>query len=62
MNLFIAEEQWFSRDELEFVEVEFVVGERSHQNGITNECCVTASVENPIVKEGVITCRSDYLK
>jgi len=50
VNLFIAEEQWFSRDELEFVEVEFVVGERSHLNGITNECRVTAIVENPIGK------------
>ena len=61
MSRCIAEEQWFSRDEEEF-EVEFVVGESSHLNGITNDCCGTANVENPIVKEGVIICRSDYLK
>ena len=57
MNNCIAEEQRFSRDE-----VEFVVVESSHLNGITNECCVTAVVENPIVEEGVITFRSDCLK
>jgi len=57
VNRCIAEEQWFSRDE-----VEFVVGESSHLNEIANECCVTAVVENPIVEEGVITCRSDCLK
>ena len=57
MNHCIAEEQWFSRDE-----VEFVVGGSSHLNGITNRYCVTAVVENPIVEEGAITCRSDYLK
>jgi hypothetical protein len=56
VNLCIAEEQWFSQDE-----VEFVVGGRSHLNEIANKCCVMAMVENPIVKEGVITCRSDYL-
>ena len=57
MNHCIAKEQWFSQDEVEF----FVV-ESLHLNGITNECCVTAVVENPIVEEGIITCRSDYLK
>ena len=57
MNHYIAEEQWLSRDE-----VEFVVGESLHLNEIANKCCVTAVVGNPIVEEGVITCRSDYLK
>ena len=57
MNHCIAEEQWFSQDE-----VEFVVGESLHLNEIANKCCVTAVVEIPIVEEGVITCRSDCLK
>ena len=57
MNNCIVKEQWFSRDE-----VEFGVVESLHLNGITNKCCVTAVVENPIVEEGVITCRSDCLK
>ena len=57
MNHCIANEQWFSWDE-----VEFVVVESLHLNEIANECCVTAVVENSIVEEGVITCRSDCLK
>ena len=57
MNHCIAKEQWFSQDE-----VEFVMGESLHLNEIVNKCRVTAVVENPIVEEGVIICRSDCLK